>query len=242
VCTYRREGSIVDIPTLPGPGVDDQQARIIALDSGVPEFSVTVQTMRAGVHAVHVVAPDSATARAHLEGECEGGACHCPPDWSCELKPDQCQGTVDPGSLLTHESIGKQLPPTQSRTNTLRVFQLVAAWSCAIACRRASDRPVSHAPVARAGIERSRQIEAAAHAAPRGCAGTHGPGQRLDGGDLPFGDPRGGSWPVGSHSQSRHDARDALHEHRVAASAANSQYPAWSINSSTSSGIHRSSR
>jgi hypothetical protein len=34
VCTYRCEGSLVEIPTLPGPGVSEHQARIIGPSSG----------------------------------------------------------------------------------------------------------------------------------------------------------------------------------------------------------------
>lgn len=39
VCTYRREGRIVEIPTLPGPGVTDEQAGIGLDRSGASEHA-----------------------------------------------------------------------------------------------------------------------------------------------------------------------------------------------------------
>lgn len=47
----------------------------------MPEFSITVQTVRVGTHSLHVIAADVESARAQVEAECESGACHCPPDW-----------------------------------------------------------------------------------------------------------------------------------------------------------------
>ncbi len=50
----------------------------------MPEFEVTVVTLRSGTHTVRVEADDAAAARSLVQGECEGNQCHCPPEWCTE--------------------------------------------------------------------------------------------------------------------------------------------------------------
>ena len=47
----------------------------------MPEFDVSVLTVRSGTLVVRVTADDAATARSLLQAECESGQCHCPPEW-----------------------------------------------------------------------------------------------------------------------------------------------------------------
>jgi hypothetical protein len=47
----------------------------------MPEFDVTVLTMRTGTHTVRVKAVDAAAARGVVQLECGAGQCHCPPEW-----------------------------------------------------------------------------------------------------------------------------------------------------------------
>ncbi len=50
----------------------------------MPEFDVTVVTLRSGTHTVRVEADDAGAARSLVQAECEGNQCHCPPEWCSE--------------------------------------------------------------------------------------------------------------------------------------------------------------
>ena len=47
----------------------------------MPEFDVTVLTIRTGTHTVRVKADNAAAARAAVQLECGAGQCHCPAEW-----------------------------------------------------------------------------------------------------------------------------------------------------------------
>jgi hypothetical protein len=47
----------------------------------MPEFAVTIETVRVGLHTVTVQAADSAAARRLVEADCQAGTSHCPPEW-----------------------------------------------------------------------------------------------------------------------------------------------------------------
>jgi hypothetical protein len=47
----------------------------------MPEFEVTVVTVRSGTHTVRVEADDAAAARSVIQSDCDANQCHCPPDW-----------------------------------------------------------------------------------------------------------------------------------------------------------------
>lgn len=47
----------------------------------MPEFAVTIQTVRVGMHTLSLVAEDVDAARMLAQAECDAGAYHCPPDW-----------------------------------------------------------------------------------------------------------------------------------------------------------------
>jgi hypothetical protein len=44
----------------------------------LPEFEVTVVTVRYGAHHVHVEAPDPAAAISLIQADCQEDRCHCP--------------------------------------------------------------------------------------------------------------------------------------------------------------------
>jgi hypothetical protein len=47
----------------------------------LPEFDVTVLTVRSGTQTLRVEADDVVAARALVHSECGEGRCHCPPEW-----------------------------------------------------------------------------------------------------------------------------------------------------------------
>jgi hypothetical protein len=52
------------------------------LDSdALPEFDVTILTLRSGTHTVRVAADDASAARDQVQAECDGGENQCPPEW-----------------------------------------------------------------------------------------------------------------------------------------------------------------
>ena len=46
----------------------------------MPEFDVTVLTIRTGTMSIRVEAHDAATARTLVQSECNDNRCHCAPD------------------------------------------------------------------------------------------------------------------------------------------------------------------
>ena len=47
----------------------------------MPEFEVTVTTIRSGTRSVRIVADDANSARELVAAECRQDLHHCPPDW-----------------------------------------------------------------------------------------------------------------------------------------------------------------
>jgi hypothetical protein len=47
----------------------------------LPEFDVSVVTVRLGTHTIRVKAPDANAARVVVQSDCDNGQCHCPPEW-----------------------------------------------------------------------------------------------------------------------------------------------------------------
>ena len=47
----------------------------------MPEFHVSVLTVRSGTHTLRVVAADAVAGRGLAQAECDNGQHHCPPDW-----------------------------------------------------------------------------------------------------------------------------------------------------------------
>jgi hypothetical protein len=47
----------------------------------LPEFDVTVRTIRCGMRTIRLSAPDAAVARVLVESEFHAGDGHCPPEW-----------------------------------------------------------------------------------------------------------------------------------------------------------------
>ena len=47
----------------------------------MPEFEVTVVTVRSGTHSVRVEADDAAAARSLIQSDCDDNQGHCPPEW-----------------------------------------------------------------------------------------------------------------------------------------------------------------
>jgi hypothetical protein len=46
----------------------------------VPEFDISILTIRSGIHTVRTVADDAAAARRQVQAECDAGRCDCPPE------------------------------------------------------------------------------------------------------------------------------------------------------------------
>jgi hypothetical protein len=47
----------------------------------LPEFDVSVVTVRFGTHTIRVEAPDANAARVVAQSDCDNGRCHCPSEW-----------------------------------------------------------------------------------------------------------------------------------------------------------------
>jgi hypothetical protein len=47
----------------------------------LPDFEVTIVTVRSGTHTVCVEADDAAAARRVIQSDCDANQSHCPPDW-----------------------------------------------------------------------------------------------------------------------------------------------------------------
>lgn len=47
----------------------------------LPEFEITIETVRSGTRILHVSAVDAVAARLLAESACEAGDGHCPPEW-----------------------------------------------------------------------------------------------------------------------------------------------------------------
>jgi hypothetical protein len=49
--------------------------------AALPDFEVTVETIRSGRRIIRLLAADAISARLMAQSECETGGTHCPPDW-----------------------------------------------------------------------------------------------------------------------------------------------------------------
>jgi len=47
----------------------------------LPDFDVTVQTIRSGTRIIRLAARDATAARLGVQSECDTGESHCPPEW-----------------------------------------------------------------------------------------------------------------------------------------------------------------
>jgi len=47
----------------------------------LPEFQVTIATVRSGTHTVQIVADDATAAHSLVQAECQANQCHCPSEW-----------------------------------------------------------------------------------------------------------------------------------------------------------------
>jgi hypothetical protein len=87
----------------------------------LPEFDVTVLTVRSGIHTVRVEAPDPTAARGQVQAECDRGECDCPAE-SCTDDVDSTlldvnQVALDNIVMLSAEGAG----PDRARcTSTTR--------------------------------------------------------------------------------------------------------------------------
>jgi hypothetical protein len=50
----------------------------------VPEFEVTILTVRSGTYTIRVEADDCTAARSLVQSDCDTNQCHCPPGWCTE--------------------------------------------------------------------------------------------------------------------------------------------------------------
>jgi hypothetical protein len=61
--------------------VQPESSPLLRRSPTLPEFDVTVLTLRSGTQTIRVEADDPVAARALVHSECGGGRCHCPPEW-----------------------------------------------------------------------------------------------------------------------------------------------------------------
>lgn len=47
----------------------------------MPEFDVTIVTVRSGAQTIRLEAEDAHAARSLVQADCDDNYCHCPPDW-----------------------------------------------------------------------------------------------------------------------------------------------------------------
>jgi hypothetical protein len=50
----------------------------------LPEFDVTILTVRSGTYTIRVEADDCTAARSLAQSDCDTNQCHCPPEWCTE--------------------------------------------------------------------------------------------------------------------------------------------------------------
>jgi len=50
----------------------------------LPEFEVSILTIRSGTRIVRIQAHDAAAARSLAQAECDRGESHCPPEWGTD--------------------------------------------------------------------------------------------------------------------------------------------------------------
>jgi len=76
----------------------------------LPEFDVTITTVRSGTHSVRVVAEDAATARRLVQSDCDNDHCHCPAQWCTDdvqsSATDAKLVALDSVTLITAEGVG----------------------------------------------------------------------------------------------------------------------------------------
>jgi hypothetical protein len=47
----------------------------------LPDFDVTVVTIRSGIQNIRIEAEDADAARRRVQSDCDEDRCHCPPEW-----------------------------------------------------------------------------------------------------------------------------------------------------------------
>jgi len=50
----------------------------------LPEFEVTIVTVRAGSYTIRVEADDCTAAQSLVQSDCDNSECHCPAEWCTE--------------------------------------------------------------------------------------------------------------------------------------------------------------
>jgi hypothetical protein len=91
----------------------------------LPEFDVTVRTLRSGTHITRIEAADRETALHQIESELEAGQSHCPGQWCTDdvesevvqVRQVVLDGViliaadgVGRGTLYADDSLGRPLP------------------------------------------------------------------------------------------------------------------------------------
>lgn len=56
-------------------------AQLRCAETTLPEFDVTIMTVRSGTYTIRVEADDCIAARSLIQSECDTDQCHCPSDW-----------------------------------------------------------------------------------------------------------------------------------------------------------------
>jgi hypothetical protein len=87
----------------------------------LPEFDVTVTTVRSGTRTVRVEADDAAAARRLVQSDCDDNRCHCPPERCADNVDshvtDVMPVVLDGVTLITAEGVG---PGTLYADDSLR--------------------------------------------------------------------------------------------------------------------------
>src|SRR6266852_7959661 len=85
----------------------------------LPEFDVTVVTIRSGSRTVRVDADDATAARNLVQSECDDNQCHCPPEW--------CAEDVQSNVVSASQVLVKGVDPTAANAVTNAGFGITAA-------------------------------------------------------------------------------------------------------------------
>ena len=96
----------------------------------MPEFEVSILTIRSGTHTVHVQAHDAAAARSLAQAECDRGESHCPPEWCTDdaesTVVSASQVALDEVRIVAANSVGLGALPTNDGEMT---HAIETAWS-----------------------------------------------------------------------------------------------------------------
>ena len=87
----------------------------------LPEFDVSVVTVRFGTHTIRVEAPDANAARVVAQSDCDNGRCHCPSEWCTDDVGSDVADVrlvvLDGVTLMSADSV---IPGIQYADDTLR--------------------------------------------------------------------------------------------------------------------------